>query len=50
MTDDEKFMQIKLDLIKLLVNMEDTQKKNNILLQLDVIIKRVNNANRLRFN
>ena len=41
MTDDERFVKIRLELVNLLVNIEDKQKKNCMLLQLETLIKRV---------
>lgn len=38
MTDDEQFVKIRQELCTLLVNIEDKQKKNNMLLQLDTLL------------
>ena len=40
---DEQFIKIRQELIQLLVNMEDEQKKNIYLLQLETLIETINN-------
>ena len=42
MTDEEKFVKIRQDLCKLLINMEESPKRNNILLQLKKILSTFN--------
>ena len=42
-TLDEKFIKIRKELIQLLVNMEDQHKKKIYLVQLETLIKTINN-------
>ena len=40
-TADEKFIKIRLDLVSLLLEVEDKQKRNTYILQLETLIKAI---------
>ena len=45
LTNDQKFIKLRLELVSLLLGLEDKQKRNTYILQLETLIKAIKHQN-----